>query len=109
MRTPPLNFKKVDEGIKIAEFPVQDEITAQVAVVEGVSDVDRLYEKDYKNIIYISPNERLHPNTVSALPSIDAEASKRNIKLAHENPDAMMLWHRFLKEIDDEKWLKRKK
>lgn len=109
MRLPPLKFKRIDEGISIADVPITDELNAQVAVVEGAQDVDRLYEMDFKNIIYISPNEKPHKNLVNALPAVDAEATKRNIKLAHENPDAMMLWHRFLKELDDEKWLKRKK
>ncbi|EAY14406.1 hypothetical protein TVAG_255980 [Trichomonas vaginalis G3] len=109
MRVPDLEFKNVTDGIKIAEFPVVDDIKAQVATIDALKDLDKLYDLNYKNLIYISPSEKKSKTLIDALPAIDHESTKRHIKLAQQNPEAVSLWHKFLKEIDDEKFIKKKK
>lgn len=101
-KPPNLVYRQVDDGIKIAEFHIGENTTAQAAIVETTADVERLLNMKMPNLIYISPNEKVNQK------KFDYHRIQRDYKLSAENPSAKKLWSKYLEEVDHELAMKRK-
>ena len=105
---PPIQFKDVDKLVSIATFDIAANYTVRVASVKGQKGLDKLYNMNLEDVIYISPKDCDKCNTpIEAIPSIDAESVKRQVKLAMDNHSAQEVWKYFMKQEDDEAFINR--
>ena len=105
----PLNFKQVDPLVQVTEFTYYNNTTLRAAVVDGTKGLDRLYELNLADVIYISPKDGDKCDAPKeAIPEIDAMAVKRQIKLAQDNNHAQEVWRYFMKQEDDEAYINKR-
>ena len=101
-----LNFKKIDPLVEVAEFTYHNNTTLRAAIVDGTKGLEKLYQLDLADVIYISPKDGDKCDAPKdAIPEIDAMAVKRQIKLAQDNSSAQEVWKYFMKQEDDEAFI----
>jgi iron only hydrogenase large subunit-like protein len=105
---PQIQFKDIDKHVSLATFNIAENYTVRVASVMGAKGLDKLYGMNLEDVIYISPKECGKCYTPpAAIPSIDAESVKRQVKLAMDNKSAQDIWKYFMKQEDDETFINR--